>query len=73
MYFGVSLDGFNWEQVNGRQPVLWSNQDDQGGRGHTIVRTKSGRIYTLAIGTYRGNNTTIFLDHAFNLFTEKLD
>ncbi|MBD3921757.1 glycoside hydrolase family 43 protein [Paenibacillus sp. PR3] len=48
VYFGVSKDGFNWEQVNGGQPVLWSKQGDQGVRDHTIVRTRDGRFYILA-------------------------
>ena len=24
VYFGVSKDGFNWEEVNGGAPVLWA-------------------------------------------------
>jgi len=44
VYFAVSTDGFNWEQVNAGQPVLWSDKGDKGVRDHTIVRTKNGRI-----------------------------
>ena len=25
VYFGVSKDGFNWEQVNGGNPILTAN------------------------------------------------
>ena len=48
VYFGLSRDGFNWEQVNGGKPVLWSNQGDKGVRDHTIVRAKSGKFYILS-------------------------
>ncbi|MCA0755884.1 glycoside hydrolase family 43 protein [Paenibacillus sp. N4] len=48
VYFALSTDGFNWEQVNGGQPVLWSEQGDKGVRDHTIVRTKEGKFYILA-------------------------
>lgn len=48
VYFGLSKDGFNWEQVNGGEPVLWSNKGDKGVRDHTIVRTKSGKFYILS-------------------------
>ena len=48
VYFALSTDGFNWEQVNGGQPVLWSEKGDKGVRDHTIVRTKYGKFYILA-------------------------
>ncbi|ADL50758.1 glycoside hydrolase family 43 protein [Clostridium cellulovorans] len=48
VYFAVSTDGFNWEQVNGGEPVLWSVKGDKGVRDHTIVRTKNGKFYILA-------------------------
>jgi Glycosyl hydrolases family 43. len=48
VYFALSTDGFNWEQVNGGQPVLWSDQGDKGVRDHTIVRTKNGKFYIIA-------------------------
>lgn len=48
VYFALSTDGFNWEQVNGGQPVLWSDKGDKGVRDHTIVRTKEGKFYILA-------------------------
>ena len=44
VYFALSTDGFNWEQVNGGQPVLWSEKGDKGVRDHTIVRTKYRQI-----------------------------
>lgn len=40
----MSKDSFNREQVNGGEPVLWSNSV----RNHTIVRTKSGKFYILS-------------------------
>ena len=48
VYFALSTDGFNWEQVNSGQPVLWSEKGDNGVRDHTIVRTKYGKFYILA-------------------------
>ena len=48
VYFAVSQDGFNWETVNGGQPVLWSEKGEKGVRDHTIVRTKEGKFYILA-------------------------
>lgn len=48
VYFGLSKDGFNWEQVNGGQPVLWSNKGEKGVRDHTIIRAKNGRFYILS-------------------------
>lgn len=38
VYFGLSADGFNWEEVNGGQPVLWAYYGDKGVRDHTIMR-----------------------------------
>lgn len=38
VYFGLSRDGFIWEQVNKGQPVLWAFYGDKGVRDHTIVR-----------------------------------
>ena len=32
VYFGVSKDGFNWEEVNGGAPVLWAYYGDKGVR-----------------------------------------
>lgn len=48
VYFALSTDGVNWEQVNGGQPVIWSEKGDKGVRDHTIVRTKYGKFYILA-------------------------
>lgn len=48
VYFALSTDGFNWEQVNGGQPILWSEKGDKGVRDHTIVRTKNGKFYIIA-------------------------
>ncbi|WP_040949052.1 glycoside hydrolase family 43 protein [Gorillibacterium massiliense] len=48
VYFGLSTDGFNWETVNGGEPVLWSEKGEKGVRDHTIVRTKYGKFYILS-------------------------
>lgn len=48
VYFGVSKDGFYWEEVNGGNPVLWSFEGDRGVRDFTITRTKDGRFIILA-------------------------
>lgn len=48
VYFALSTDGFNWEQVNNGQPVIWSEEGDKGVRDHTIVRTNNGKFYILA-------------------------
>ncbi|WP_028609016.1 glycoside hydrolase family 43 protein [Paenibacillus harenae] len=68
VYFALSTDGFNWEQVNGGQPVIWSEKGDKGVRDHTIVRTDYGKFYILATDLslancfhtkYRGSWTNI--------------
>lgn len=41
VYFGVSKDGFNWEEVNGGAPVLWAYYGDKGVRDFTVVRCKN--------------------------------
>lgn len=48
IYFALSMDGFNWEQINNGQPVLWSNKGEEGVRDHTIVRTTGGKFYIIA-------------------------
>lgn len=45
VYFGLSGDGFNWEPVNGGQPVLWAYYGDKGVRDHTIVRNQQDGLY----------------------------
>ena len=47
VYFGISEDGFNWEAVNGGEPVLWSYQGDKGVRDCTITRTADGQFAIL--------------------------
>lgn len=46
VYFGLSRDGFHWEQVHGGKPVLWSNLGEQGVRDCTIIRGDDG-IYRI--------------------------
>lgn len=48
VYFGLSRDGFHWEQVNGGNPVLESTLGDRGVRDFTIVRTQDNRFVILA-------------------------
>lgn len=48
VYFALSRNGFNWEQVNGGNPVLTSVMGDMGVRDFTIIRTKENRFYIIA-------------------------
>ncbi|KRE46147.1 glycoside hydrolase family 43 protein [Paenibacillus sp. Soil522] len=48
VYFGVSKDGFYWEEVNDGNPILWSYYGDKGVRDFTITRTKEGKFFILA-------------------------
>ena len=49
IYFGLSKDGFHWEEVNGGEPILWSYYGEKGVRDHTIVRNEvTGKFYILA-------------------------
>ena len=49
VYFGLSRDGFTWEEVNQGQPVLWAYYGDKGVRDFTIVKCeKTARYYIFA-------------------------
>ena len=49
VYFGLSRDGFHWEEVNCGAPVLWAYFGDKGVRDFTIVRCEeSGRFFIFA-------------------------
>lgn len=49
VYFGLSRDGFCWEEVNGGQPVLWAYYGDKGVRDFTIIRHReTGKYYIIA-------------------------
>ncbi|MDO5336522.1 MAG: glycoside hydrolase family 43 protein [Eubacteriales bacterium] len=49
VYFGLSRDGFHWEEVNEGRPVLWAYYGDKGVRDFTIIRSeKDQRFYILA-------------------------
>lgn len=49
VYFGLSRDGFTWEEVNHGQPVLWAYYGDKGVRDFTITRCEStGKYYIFA-------------------------
>lgn len=58
VYFGVSKDGFHWEEVNGGQPVLWSHLGERGVRDCTVIRCK-------ADGKYRILSTDLSLAYNF--------
>lgn len=47
VYFAISRDGFQWKEVNGGNPVLWSYQGDKGVRDCTITRTKENKFVIL--------------------------
>lgn len=49
VYFGLSRDGFSWEEVNAGRPVLWAYYGDRGVRDHTIVRSvHDGRYHIIS-------------------------
>lgn len=58
VYFGLSKDGFNWEEVNNGEPILWSTQGEQGVRDFTILRAKNGKFYILATDLALARNMT---------------
>lgn len=58
VYFGLSLDGFHWEKVNGGQPILWSGLGEKGVRDCTIIRCQRD-------GKYRIFATDLSLAHNF--------
>ena len=47
VYFGLSRDGFHWEQVNGGDPVLWSFLGEKGVRDCTIIRCERDGKYRI--------------------------
>lgn len=49
VYFGLSQDGFHWEEVYGGRPLLWAYYGDMGVRDFTITRCEStGKYYIFA-------------------------
>ena len=48
VYFGLSLDGFHWEAVNGGRPVLWTYLGEKGVRDCTIIRGQDGKYRIFA-------------------------
>lgn len=48
VYFGISRDGFHWEQVNEGKPILWAYYGDKGVRDMTIARDQTGKIHIFA-------------------------
>ena len=63
VYFGVSKDGFNWEEVNGGAPVLWAYYGDKGVRD---LHSKYCKIHRLEKGKicYSGNRFKLILWNA---------
>lgn len=47
VYFGLSRDGFHWEEVNDGHPVLWSVLGEKGVRDCTIIRCKTDGKYRI--------------------------
>lgn len=47
VYFGLSRDGYNWEQVNGGNPVLTAKLGEKGCRDIEIVRLHTGGFVVL--------------------------
>lgn len=47
VYFGISRDGYNWEAVNGGNPVLESTLGERGCRDIEIIRLKTGGFVIL--------------------------
>ena len=47
VYFGVSKDGFNWEQINGGNPILTAKKSALGCRDIEIIRLKKGGFVIL--------------------------
>ena len=47
VYFALSKDGFNWEQVNSGKPILLSKMSSGGCRGIEIVRLKDNSFVIL--------------------------
>lgn len=47
VYFGKSKDGYNWETVNGGNPILMSTMGDRGCRDIEIVRLHNGGFVIL--------------------------
>jgi len=48
VHFALSKDGFNWTQVNGGNPVLYSKKGERGVRDFTIARLNGGGFVILA-------------------------
>jgi hypothetical protein len=42
VYFGISRDGFNWEEVNGGKPILTAKLGEKGCRDIEIIRLHTG-------------------------------
>ena len=49
VYFGVSKDGFHWEQVNNGEPIAWCYLGKKGARDFTITHNKyTNKYYIVA-------------------------
>lgn len=71
VYFSVSRDGYNWENVNHGEAVLIADKGDLGVRDITIARTKENSFVILATDlALRRNEETKYHGHIRNAFTE---
>ena len=50
IYFSVSKDGYNWETLNGKQPILLSNVGEKGVRDPFIIRSRDNDKFYI-VGT----------------------
>jgi sucrose-6-phosphate hydrolase SacC (GH32 family) len=57
VYYGLSKDGFLWEQVNGGRPIIYSTKSAKGVRDHTICRGKHGRFHIISTDLSLANYT----------------
>ena len=52
VYFGVSKDGFNWEEVNGGAPVLWAYYGDVKQENESFPLVRSNQFVEFAGRNY---------------------
>ncbi len=45
VYFGLSKDGYHWEEVNNGRPLLWAYYGDKGVRDFTIIRSNQNEKF----------------------------
>ena len=50
VYFGISRDGYHWEEVYGGKPILWAMHGDYGVRDCAITRYVYQHIAARRVG-----------------------